>query len=635
MKRKLSIIFIILICICALTFLSSCDLVLDLIFGPSTPSDKPDTNEPPAHKHTMVAQMYTGATCVGQDEINYFKCSGCNKYYFDEAGNEEIADISALEKGHLFVIKSNSVEHYSECKLCNTEQENSRGQHSSTRWWYNVDRHYKVCDVCGSEFNSASHDETGSCSVCGRQADYKAICNGNYAYEQLALLENGGNMQKLYNKIDELASSVHDDVNTNATKREIGETADGTVVEAYAFNAISTNGLGITAVQAYVTVASYNHDHPLYYWIDKQCSVSVSQITDKVSSVTICADEKYATGEARSAQNKILYNQIDKYLSLMSDESDPYYITLGLHDAIIDDINYAYKSDGVTAETASWAHNIVGVFDNKSAVCEGYAKAFQLLLNACNVNNVYVTGSSKGIGHAWNTVQLADDNWYWYDLTWDDQPNMVNGKMYDYFCKTDNVFSVDHTVTEQNVNDQMNYLYNLPKTATLDYSSENLEIDEQFTYNGVTYILAGYNRLAVNKVLTAGTDGVVMLPSEIVENGKKFAVKQINDEALATYTYGENGSILSVASPSVTKLVIPQSVDVIFNKSFVSCKTLAEIDFEDKANWQRYALFGKPDYKTVTAEQLSATAEACKLMQEVYKPNVLSPSYVYVWVKTA
>ena len=64
-------------------------------------------------------------------------------------------------------------------------------------------------------------------------------------------------------------------------------------------------------------------------------------------------------------------------------------------------------------------------------------------------------------------------------------------------------------------------------------------------------------------------------------------------------------------------------------------RPLAEIDFEDKANWQRYALFGKPDYKTVTAEQLSATAEACKLMQEVYKPNVLSPSYVYVWVKTA
>ena len=636
MKRKLPLILIILVCFCALTVLTSCDAVLDLIFGPKNPTNPPNTNEPPAHTHSMVKQTFTGETCVGQSEITYYKCSGCNKCFMDEAGNEEIADLYELDKGHFYVIKTTDNEHYHECSLCHTEQENSRGRHSSDRWWYNPDNHYKICDVCGIKFNVGSHDETGSCSVCGRQADYKTICNGSYGYEQLAELENGANMQKLYNKIDEAVSSAHDNERLNATRSNIGEDAYGQTVYAYALNKVSSVDCSLSATEAYVTVASYNHDHPLYYWIDKQCSVSVNSLTDKVDGITICVVEDYANGQDRARQNSVLYNEIDKYLSEVSNQNDPYYVTLGLHDAIIDSIDYAYKSDGTTAETAHWAHSVVGVLDKKSAVCEGYAKAFQLLLNACNVDNVYVTGSSKNVGHAWNTVKLADGSWYWYDLTWDDQPNLTGGKYYDYFCKTDAVFSRDHNVTQSNVKDNMNYLYPLPQTSSSDYSASALHVGEEVTLNNVTYALAGYDRLAVTKVLTVSESGVVELPSSVEHNGSTFTVRQINGEALATYTYGAGNVILSIAHPSITKIVIPETVDTIYNKSFVDCKTLKEVQFKDVGKWYRYALDGKtPAYQQIPADKLSVETSACKLIQELYKTGVLSSSYVYVWTKIA
>lgn len=51
-------------------------------------------------------------------------------------------------------------------------------------------------------------------------------------------------------------------------------------------------------------------------------------------------------------------------------------------------------------------NNIYGVFVMKTVVCEGYAKAFQYLLNLSGIDNIFVAGSSHGVGHAWNCVYI-------------------------------------------------------------------------------------------------------------------------------------------------------------------------------------------------------------------------------------
>lgn len=631
MKKILSLVLILLMCFSAVTSLASCDIILDLIFGPNNP-DNTNGNAPPVHAHQMEQQTYEGEICNGQMSITYYKCSSCNKCYLDEQGQMEIADVSTLGQGHLYVVKFNDNEHYSECYFCNEEKADSRGAHLSNQWWDTPVEHYKKCDVCGVTFDKGEHDyTTGSCRICGR-SDYKAICGGSYGYNQLAEFEHGKGMQKLYNKIDEAVKSVHDNANVNVTYREIGEDVNThKPVSAYALQDVDASDCYLTQNEASIVVASYNYDNPLYYWISKQCGVAANQLSGNATAVTICVLDEYAEGTKRVEENTKIYSEIDKYLSAVSTETDPYNLTRSFHNAIIDNINYAYSSNN-QAEEASWAHNIVGVFDNKYAVCEGYAKAFQLLLNARNVENIYIVGDSKGEGHAWNLVNLANsgdeaDRWYWYDLTWDDQPHLPTGKMYDYFCKTDKVFAEDHTVS--NVKEGLNYFYDLPEVATKDYDIGSLQIDESVTINGITYTLVGNNRLAVTEILIVGEDKVVTIPSAVLYKGTKYAVKQIDAEALIKYTYNDNGEVISQAGPTIVKLVIPSSVDVIYNKSIHDADSLVAVVFESSQGWRRYVdLSGqKPEYEAILAEKLSDETTACELLKE----NPTSGNYV--WVK--
>lgn len=86
-----------------------------------------------------------------------------------------------------------------------------------------------------------------------------------------------------------------------------------------------------------------------------------------------------------------------------------------LHDTLIADIEYSSDTSIPTA------HSIAGAMTSaKSAVCEGYAKAMQVMMNGYDIDNVYVTGDAGG-GHAWNMVRMTDGNYYWLDATWDDQ----------------------------------------------------------------------------------------------------------------------------------------------------------------------------------------------------------------------
>lgn len=63
-----------------------------------------------------------------------------------------------------------------------------------------------------------------------------------------------------------------------------------------------------------------------------------------------------------------------------------------------------------------------GALVNKEAVCEGYAKAYKLLLNAMGIECDVVINAE----HAWNVVQL-EGKWYLVDVTNDDTNN---GLMY-------------------------------------------------------------------------------------------------------------------------------------------------------------------------------------------------------------
>ncbi|MDR0845999.1 MAG: hypothetical protein LBN08_00635 [Lactobacillales bacterium] len=89
-------------------------------------------------------------------------------------------------------------------------------------------------------------------------------------------------------------------------------------------------------------------------------------------------------------------------------------------------------------ETNEFFHQTIeGVFIHSKAVCAGFARGMQLLLQKVGIESLYVTGNAEGELHAWVMAKLEGE-WYHFDPTYAhstiESGNLVN---YQYFGMTD------------------------------------------------------------------------------------------------------------------------------------------------------------------------------------------------------
>lgn len=120
---------------------------------------------------------------------------------------------------------------------------------------------------------------------------------------------------------------------------------------------------------------------------------------------------------------------------------------LFFHDYLVKHCDYHENTGGWKAYTAAGA-----LLDGK-AVCEGYSRAFQLLLNQAGLENYLMTGSARDQdgqveGHMWNLVTI-DGEPYHVDVTWDDPlGNNSQTVSHTYFNLTDQAISANHLTFE-------------------------------------------------------------------------------------------------------------------------------------------------------------------------------------------
>lgn len=102
------------------------------------------------------------------------------------------------------------------------------------------------------------------------------------------------------------------------------------------------------------------------------------------------------------------------------------------------------------------SHTAYGSFVEHSAVCDGYARAADILCEEAGVNCQIVIGEVRnGGGHAWNLVQL-DGQWYQWDVCWNDGGSSRS----EYFLVTDAFMEKSRTWDKTE----------FPKSATHSYS---------------------------------------------------------------------------------------------------------------------------------------------------------------------
>ncbi|MBQ8495923.1 MAG: leucine-rich repeat protein [Clostridia bacterium] len=402
-----------------------------------------------------------------------------------------------------------------------------------------------------------------------------ASYSSTYAYNFLGKLAKGTKMQTLYTAMDVLATAFHlSDIDVPAEMEGV-------------IGLLNYGTLGLDDDEAQAVWCAYYYDHPLYYWMAPYLAQMDGQLY-------FIVDEAYYSASVRNEYNEKIYQKVDEWVSLTANEISAYNITLAYHDLIISEINYAYKADGRTPEDAIWAHNILGVFGGGGkGVCESYAKTFQMMLNYSGVENVYVVGDAYG-GHAWNMAKLDDGNWYWFDLTWDDDPSFAWGIRYNYFAvnnaqnvnwyyqdggyiiDTNGDNRLDHTsfihehTPDPVTTTGMYFTYALPEISTTTFKGN---LRETFTVDGLQYAISGYHTVQLTDI---SKTGYVQIPETVTYGGVTYTVTSIG--AIRSDGIYSKYSITNLAD----SLYIPKTVKYIWTNAFAdSADTTITVDSEN------------------------------------------------------
>ncbi len=200
----------------------------------------------------------------------------------------------------------------------------------------------------------------------------------------------------------------------------------------------------------------FNTPDPITWSTSKKSVATVSEqgvvSMKKTGSVTISAkvgEKKYSwkfNVKART-QNSVL-NLIYRYY-VTRDMTDKEKVTAANQWLAA---NVSYDTRLYTAgNVPDVSFTAKGALEKGVAVCDGYAKAFKLIMDHYGIPCKRVVGTGNGQSHAWNLVQIGS-KWYHVDTTWNDPIYVTkDGSLEsretadtEYLLVTDSVLKKDH-----------------------------------------------------------------------------------------------------------------------------------------------------------------------------------------------
>ncbi len=188
----------------------------------------------------------------------------------------------------------------------------------------------------------------------------------------------------------------------------------------------------ISRSSIYSAFAAVLNRHPELYFVDTEIGVHYGEATEEVTRLDISYLD-YDREQVEAEMNRTI-------AGLAAGMSDLEKV-IAIHDFLCVDVTYPYE-DSVNGTLGPDVHNVKGAVIDKSAVCDGYATAFQYYMHKLNIPCNIVTGGN----HAWNQVQV-DGKWYMVDVTFDDPVQDWYGRAeHKYLMKSDTGIADDDHV---------------------------------------------------------------------------------------------------------------------------------------------------------------------------------------------
>lgn len=218
-----------------------------------------------------------------------------------------------------------------------------------------------------------------------------------YSYDELPLEGE----KELYNKI--LANCY--DISP--------EKKEGT--DRYPMPEIELNGYSLSEAQVRTAAKALSDDHPEIFWLTGTMGYYCD---DSMTALQIYSS--YSPEEVSTRVNA-MRGVVNSFYQTVPDGLSEYDREVMVHDYLIDRVTYDPEVDTINLDNNNPdSYTAYGALVNQVSVCEGYARAFQMLMNGLGVDCVCVIGSSQDQMHIWNASLLGED-WYYIDPTWDDQ----------------------------------------------------------------------------------------------------------------------------------------------------------------------------------------------------------------------
>ncbi len=225
-----------------------------------------------------------------------------------------------------------------------------------------------------------------------------------------------------------------------------------------------------------VMVAFY-FDHPEVFYLKLKYKIYVSK---SLIYNRIKIELSYSVQDKNELELELqkIEKVIESYTSNLENKSI-FEKELHIHDNLARDVKY-YDDTETLEDVPEEYHSIYGTFIKKQAVCDGFAKAMQMLLDKVDIENIFITGMIDETPHAWNMVKF-EDKWYHLDLTANKYVKELNGTTkivaHTYFNVSDEYILKSHKIDNKELNPIANSNEYSFYTKTNSYISSTQNFD--------------------------------------------------------------------------------------------------------------------------------------------------------------
>ncbi len=190
---------------------------------------------------------------------------------------------------------------------------------------------------------------------------------------------------------------------------------------------------------------AFFRDNPQFFYVRHIYGMKGYSLQESTYYNTLILTYTNNADERRKAEQE-LEATVENLLMGRPDTEDEYATELFLHDQLAKWCTYDHAAAETTYENAPLAYTAYGALVSRTAVCEGYARALQLLLDRCGISSILVTGQAKENNehHMWNLVHINGEN-YFVDSTWNDNEDQLR---HTYFNINEEQLSKTHTIDD-------------------------------------------------------------------------------------------------------------------------------------------------------------------------------------------